>query len=179
MTDENTPNTPEEAGQSDAAQAAQQDAPSFAIQRVYLKDLSFETPMGIEALLKVNANSPKIQQDLNVQVTQLNEELVEVVLLLTITATVESRTLFLVEVKQAGLFIIKGFERNQFAQVINTACPQILFPYAREAIDGVLNRGGFPSLLLPPINFDAVFVQAVQVARQQAAESASAEAPVN
>lgn len=148
-------------------------APTFAIQRIYLKDISFETPMGVEAFIK--PVKPQIQQDLNIQVNQLNEETLEVVLLITITAKAENRTVFLVEIKQAGLFNASGFEGTQLTQVINTTCPQILFPYAREAIDNILTRGGFPPLMLAPINFDAVFVQAVQVARQQAkAEKAAA-----
>lgn len=158
MTEENTTSSGEQA------------APNFVIQRVYLKDLSFETPMGVEAFLK--PKQPKIMQDLNIQVNQLNEELTEVVLLLTVTATVESRTVFLIEVKQAGIFALSGFDRGVYTQVVNTACPQILFPYARETIDSVLNRGGFPPLMLPPINFDAVFVQAV---RQQAESTGAAE----
>lgn len=160
MTEENTTaSTAEEAQQ-------QANAPQFAIQRIYLKDISFETPMGLDAFMK--PNKPKIQQDLNIQINQLNAETIEVVLLITITATAENRTMFLVEVKQAGLFNVMGFEGTQLTQLINTACPQILFPYAREAIDSIITRGGFPPLMLAPINFDAVFVQAVQVARQQA-----------
>lgn len=162
MTEEN--NTTPTAGE-------EQSAPHFAIQRIYLKDISFETPMGVEAFIK--PEKPKIQQDLNIQVNQVNESTVEVVLLITITATTESRTVFLVEIKQAGLFNIFGFEGAQLTQIINTACPQILFPYAREAVDSILNRGGFPPLMMPPINFDAVFVQAVQVARQQAQQTKS------
>lgn len=150
--------------------------PNFAIQRIYLKDISFETPMGVEAFTK--QFKPNIQQDLNVQVTQLDDATHEVVLLLTITAKIEGRTVFLVEVKQAGIFAITGFEGIQLSQVINTACPQILFPYAREAIDSILNRGTFPPLMLAPINFDAVFAQAVVVAKQQA-EAAKETAAVN
>lgn len=166
MTEENTT-------EPVASETSEQPAePQFAIQRIYLKDISFETPMGVEALLK--QHKPKIQQDLNIQVNQLNGTTMEVVLLITLTAKVEARTAFLVEVKQAGLFTLSGFDPAQAGQLINTACPQILFPYAREAIDGILNRGGFPSLMLAPINFDAVFVQAVQLARQQAAEKEAA-----
>ena len=141
-------------------------APGFAIQRIYLKDISFETPMGPEAFTK--AFKPNIQQDLNIQSNQLDSNTYEVVLLLTITARLENRVLFLVEIKQAGLFSIAGLEAPAVTQLINTACPQILFPYAREAIDGILGRGTFPPLMLAPINFDAVFVQAVEAAKQQA-----------
>lgn len=158
MTDQN---------QTKAASDEQQSAtPQFAIQRIYLKDISFETPMGVEAFLK--PNKPGIHQDLNIQVNPIAEGNLEVVLLLTITAKAEGRTVFLVEIKQAGLFSVRDVEDSQLVQLANAACPQILFPYAREAIDGILMRGGFPPLMLPPINFDAVFVQAIEVARQQA-----------
>ena len=151
--------------------------PNFAIQRIFLKDISFETPMGVEAFTK--QFKPNIQQDLNVHVNQLDEGTHEVVLLLTITAKIEGRTVFLVEVKQAGIFAISGFEGIQLSQVINTACPQILFPYAREAIDSILNRGTFPPLMLAPINFDAVFAQAVVQAKQQAESSKETAATAN
>jgi preprotein translocase subunit SecB len=150
MTDENT-------------QAAQ---PSFAIQRIYLKDISFETPMGLEAFTK--AFKPAIQQDMNIQVAQAGDDLFEVTLLLTITARLDNRAVFLVEIKQAGLFNIAGIEGPQLSHMIHSACPQILFPYAREAIDSILIRGGFPPLMLAPINFDAVFAQAIEAARAQA-----------
>jgi preprotein translocase subunit SecB len=134
----------------------------FSIQKIYLKDISFETPSGLEAFSKTW--NPNIQQDLNVQVTRLDEALHEVVLLLTITARIESKPIFLVEVKQAGLFSIKGIEGIQLSHAINTLCPQILFPYAREAIDSILVRGAFPPLMLAPINFEAVFMQAISQA---------------
>ncbi len=164
----------EENNQQDAGQAAA-GGPVFAIQRIYLKDISFETPMGPEAFTK--AYKPNIQQDLNIQANQIEEGLFEVVLLLTITARIEDRAVFLVEVKQAGLFAISGIEGPAITQLINTACPQILFPYAREAVDSILGRGSFPPLMLAPINFDAVFVQAITAAQQQAAAQAQAEKP--
>jgi preprotein translocase subunit SecB len=163
----------EENNQQDAGQAAA-GGPLFAIQRIYLKDISFETPMGPEAFTK--AYKPNIQQDLNIQANQVEDGLFEVVLLLTITARFEDRVVFLVEVKQAGLFAIAGIEGQAVTQLINTACPQILFPYAREAIDGILGRGSFPPLMLAPINFDAIFVQAITAAQQEA-ELAQAEKP--
>lgn len=156
-----------------AAEGAQ--GPVFAIQRIYLKDISFETPMGSEAFTKTF--KPNIQQDLNIQANQIEEGLFEVVLLLTITARIEDRAVFLVEVKQAGLFAIANIEGPAITQLINTACPQILFPYAREAVDSILGRGSFPPLMLAPINFDAIFVQAITAAQEQAAEQAQAEKP--
>jgi len=155
-------------------QAAEQAAgPVFAIQRIFLKDISFETPMGVEAFTK--QFQPAIQQDLNVQVTPVEPGMFEVVLLLTITARMENRVVFLIEVKQAGLFQITGIEGPAVTQLINTACPQILFPYAREAVDSILGRGSFPPLMLAPINFDAVFAQAMESASQQAAAEPATE----
>jgi len=165
MTEENT----QVAGAQEQVQAG------FAIQKIYLKDISFETPSGIEAFTK--AWKPNVQQDLNIQVTSVEEGLYEVLLLLTITARIDDKVVFLVEVKQGGLFIINGLEGIQLSHAINTLCPQILFPYARETIDSLLTRGGFPPLMLAPINFDAVFAQAVMQAQQQAeAAAAPAEA---
>lgn len=165
----------DENNQQEAVPAEGAQGPVFAIQRIYLKDISFETPMGPEAFTK--AFKPNIQQDLNIQANQVEEGLFEVVLFLTITAKIENRAVFLVEVKQAGLFAIGNIEGAAVTQLINTACPQILFPYAREAVDSILGRGSFPPLMLAPINFDAVFVQAIAAAQQQATEQAQAEKP--
>ncbi|RYY77254.1 MAG: protein-export chaperone SecB [Gammaproteobacteria bacterium] len=171
MTEENT----------QAAEAQGQPTQAgFAIQKIYLKDISFETPSGLEAFTK--AWKPNVQQDLNIQVTTVEEGLFEVLLLLTITARIENKVVFLVEVKQGGLFAISGLDGIQLSHAINTLCPQILFPYARETIDSLLVRGGFPPLMLAPINFDAVFAQAVMQAQQQAeanAEGKPAEAALN
>lgn len=173
MTD--TPETPDNsAAQGAGAASGEQGQPGLAIQRIYLKDLSFETPMGLAAFAQ--NTKPKIQQELNVQMERLEGDRYEVVLLITITATIEERTAFLVEVKQAGLFHITGLDSPQLSQVINSHCPQILFPYAREAIDGVLARGAFAPLMLPPINFDAVFAQALTQAKQQGASQPEAPA---
>ncbi|UTF58689.1 protein-export chaperone SecB [Gilvimarinus sp. DA14] len=162
----------EENTQEAQANGQDQAAPSFSIKRVYLKDLSFETPMGLEGFNQ--KQPPKIEQELNVQVHRVDEVHHEVVLLLTITAKIEDRVAFLIEVKQAGLFAISGMDNNMMAQIINANCPNILFPYARETIDGVLTRGSFAPLMLPPINFDAVFAQALSSAQKQAAEKAQA-----
>lgn len=149
----------------------------FAIQKIYLKDISFETPSGIEVFTK--AWKPNIQQDLNVQVSQVEENLHEVVLLLTITARIDNKVIFLVEVKQAGLFTISGLSGIQLSHAINTLCPQILFPYARETIDSILTRGGFPPLMLAPINFEAVFAHAMANAQQQANTAENAAVTLN
>lgn len=169
-------NNPATDSTQEAAAGPKKEAqPGLSIRRIYLKDLSFETPMGVEAFGQ-NVQ-PKIDQDLSVQVNPMGEGLHEVILLMTVTARVEQRAVFLVEVKQAGLFGTTGLTGAQLSHVINSQCPQILFPYARETIDSALIRGSFPALMLPPLNFDAIFAQAVQQASQQqaAAEAAKPE----
>ncbi len=165
----------DETKQVTEAQEQQVPQAGFAIQKIYLKDISFETPSGLEAFTK--AWKPNVQQDLNIQVTPLEEGLFEVLLLLTITARIDNKVVFLVEVKQGGLFVINGLDGIQLSHAINTLCPQILFPYARETIDSLLTRGGFPPLMLAPINFDAVFAQAVMQAQQQAEANTAPAAP--
>ncbi|WP_237057385.1 protein-export chaperone SecB [Microbulbifer sediminum] len=145
----------------------------FQMQRIYLKDLSFETPMGAEVFKK--QWKPQVNQELNTKTAKIEDDLYEVALTLTITVKLEDETAFLVEVQQAGLFAIKGMEGQQLAQALNTACPQILFPYAREVVDNVVTKGSFPALMLPPINFDALFAAAMQQAQQQAEQQGSEE----
>ena len=153
--------------------AAQATAPEqkFSIQRVYLKDLSFETPQGPAAFQK--QWQPKVNQDLSTKSAKIEEGLFEVALRLTITVSDGDETIYLVEVEQAGLFAIQGFEDQQMAQIINTTCPNMLFPYARETIDNVLVKGSFPALMIPPINFDALFASAMQQAAAKAKEAES------
>lgn len=162
MADEQT--NQEHAGAN--GQAAQQ----FSLQRIYLKDLSFEAPLGAEAFRK--QWQPQVNQELNTKTNKIEDGLFEVVLTLTVTVKLAEETAFLVEVQQAGLFAVRGIEGQQLAQVLNTVCPNILFPYAREAIDNVVTKGSFPALMLPPINFDALFAQAVAQAKQKAEAAA-------
>ncbi len=164
MAEENKTDT---AAEPSAGEGAAQDAgQQFNVQRVYIKDLSFEAPMGIEAFKQ--QWQPKVNQELNTKTNKIDDSNYEVVLTLTITVKIGEETAFLIEVQQAGLFLIAGLENQALAQVLNTTCPNILFPYVREAIDNIVTKGSFPALMLPPINFDALFVQAVQQARQQA-----------
>lgn len=147
----------------------------FMLQRIYLKDLSFESPLGVEAFTK--NWQPKINQDLNTNVNKIDEEHFEVVLKLTVNATIDDKTVFLVEVQQAGLFLIKNVEGQQLAQIFNTMCPQILFPYAREVVDNCAIKGSFPALALPPVNFDALFIRAMQQSKAAQAQK-DADQPV-
>lgn len=151
------------------AATTEDSGPVFAIQRIYLKDLSFETPMGPSVFQK--QWQPKVNQDLNTKNTKLENDLYEVALRLTLTVTDGEDTIYILEVKQAGIFAIKGLDPKQITHVINTTCPNILFPYAREAVDSVLSKGSFPALMLPPINFDALFASALKQAEEEGRET--------
>lgn len=156
---EETPST----GAADA-QSAQQ----FNLQRIYIKDVSFETPAGVEAFKQQWA--PKVNLDLNTRNAKLEDDLFEVVLSLTITAKNGSNedTVFLAEVQQGGIFHMTGFEPQALHQLLGTVCPNILFPYAREAVDNLVTKGSFPALMLAPVNFDALYQQAMQQAAAEA-----------
>ncbi|MDB2480787.1 protein-export chaperone SecB [Porticoccaceae bacterium] len=147
--------------------------PQFSIQRIYLKDLSFETPQGPSAFTK--QWQPKVNQDLSTKSAKIEEDVFEVSLRLTLTVSSDEETIYLIEVEQAGLFTIRGFADQQLTQVLNTTCPNLLFPYAREAIDNILTKGSFPPLMIPPINFDALFASAVQQAAAKAKDEPESE----
>lgn len=132
----------------------------FMIQRIYVKDLSFETP-NTPAVFQQQWE-PELNLDLNTTTTKLEENVFEVVLTVTATVTNQKSTAFLVEVKQAGIFTIQGAPTNQLDHLLNSFCPNILFPYAREAITSQVIRGSFPQLVLAPINFDALYMQQLE-----------------
>jgi len=132
--------------------AAQQDQPQqqFSMQRIYTKDISFESPSTPNIFKK--QWQPKVNVDLNTKSDKIDEEgNFEVVLTITITAKVDDETAFLVEVQQAGIFFITGIEDENLRRVLATAAPNILFPYARESIDTVCVKGGFPAVMLAPV----------------------------
>jgi preprotein translocase subunit SecB len=151
-----------------AVQAPEQ---QFVMQRIYTKDISFESPATPAVFRK--QWQPKINIDLNTKSDKIDEEgNFEVVLTITVTAKVDDETAFLVEVQQAGIFFIKGFEGEVLRRLLGTAAPNILFPYARESIDGIVVKGGFPALMLAPVNFDALYQQALaQAQTEQQAEA--------
>jgi preprotein translocase subunit SecB len=153
----------EEVTGTEQAQAPQQ---QFVLQRVYLKDLSFESP-ATPGVFK-SEWKPQMNVDLNTKSSGLGGDDYEVVLTLTITAALENETAFLVEVQQAGIFLIQGIEGEDLRRVVATVCPNMLFPYAREVIDNIVTKATFPALMLAPVNFDALFVQAMQQAQAQA-----------
>ncbi|RBW44935.1 protein-export chaperone SecB [Psychromonas sp. B3M02] len=131
----------------------------FNIQRVYVKDISFECPNSPEIFKKEWA--PEVKMDIDTQAQKLEEGVYEVTLSLTATAKVEEDVAFLCEVQQAGIFSVSDLEGAQLAHCLNAFCPNILFPYAREAVSSMVTRGTFPQLNLAPVNFDALFQQAM------------------
>lgn len=161
----------QQAQQNGAAQGEQQQQPQFAIQRIFIKDVSFEAPNAPEVFRK--EWKPDLSVDMNVGNKKLDEGVYEVTLTLTAKNTVGEETAFLCEVAQAGIFTVSEEmpEQNK-AHTLGAFCPNILFPYARETISSLVTRGTFPQLNLAPVNFDAVFAQHVQQqqAQQQAAE---------
>lgn len=149
----------------DTKQKPDTEQPQFSIQRIYLKDLSFETPQGPSAFKK--KWQPKVSQDLNTKTNPVEDGLFEVALRVTITVADGEDTIYIVEAEQAGLFNVSGFAEEQLPQILNTTCPGILFPYLRETLDNVVTKGSFPALLLPPINFDALFANALQQSAEE------------
>lgn len=136
----------------------------FMIQRIYVKDLSFETP-NTPAVFQQQWE-PELNLDLNTQSTKLEENIYEVVLTVTVTVSNKETTAFLVEVKQAGIFTIQGAQGPQLDHLLGSFCPGILYPYAREAITSQVLRGSFPQLVLAPINFDALYMQKMEDQKQ-------------
>lgn len=143
----------------------------FNLQRIYLKDLSFESPRAPQMFREKYA--PKINLELNNRHNLVSEHTYEVVLNLTITArNDEEETLFLIEVQQAGIFFIKGMQEENLRRTLGSYCPGLLFPYARETIDSVVTKGSLPPLLLAPVNFDAIYARLQQQQAEQAAGQA-------
>jgi len=148
----------------EAAPTAEQ--PQFAIQRVYTKDVSFETPNSPAIFQK--EWKPEIKLDLDTRSNKLADDTYEVVLAVTVTATVEGQTAFLAEVQQAGIFTIGNLPEAQLAHTIGAFCPTTLFPYARETVASLVNRGSFPQFNLSPVNFEALFASYVQQRQAEA-----------
>lgn len=147
---------------------AEEHQPQFALQRIYTKDVSFEAPNAPAAFTK--EWQPEIKLDLNSGARKLDEQHFEVTIKVTITATNAEETAFLVELEQAGLFTIANIPEEQLQPMLGAMCPNILFPYLRESVDSLVVKGGFPALMLAPINFDALYQQRLMQEQQAQAE---------
>ena len=144
----------------------------FNIQKIYLKDVSFESPNS-PAVFQDGEWKPEVNVQLNTEGKTLSEGMHEVILTVTVTAKHGENTAFLVEVKQAGIFHMSGFPQEQMGGMLGAYCPEVLFPFAREAIAELVAKGGFPQLLLSPVNFNALYMQHQQQQQaQQQAETA-------
>ena len=141
----------------------------LSIIKIYLKDFSFESPQS-PAIFRRGEWKP--QTTLNLRSSHNDEEgdTHEIVLTLTVEAKDDDKTCFLIELQQAGLFEISGYDEQEFKAIVGSFCPNILFPYARESIASLIQKGGFPEFVLQPINFDALFMQAQAQAAAKAAE---------
>lgn len=144
---------------------AKESQPNFTIQRVYVKDSSFEAP-NVPQVFREEWK-PEVKVDLNTHTDSLEDDVFEVVLKLTVTVKLGDKTAFLVEVQQAGIFTIQGFPEEHKNHALGAMCPSILFPYARETISDIVTRGGFPQLLLAPVNFDGLYAQHLENLKQQ------------
>ena len=146
---------------------ADQGGPQLALQAVYLKDCSYEAPNGP----RIDGTwNPQISLDLHTGVNPLTADLREIVLTITVSAKQNDATIFLVEVKQAGAFLMRNLSEDDARRAIGTVCPNLLFPYARAAVSQLVAQGGFPQFLLPPVNFDALYARTL--AEQQQAVAA-------
>ncbi|MBU0499744.1 MAG: protein-export chaperone SecB [Gammaproteobacteria bacterium] len=134
-----------------------EDKRNFELKRIYLKDVSFETPNSPRIFLE--DWTPKIEFQLGTETQALENNHFEVVLKVTVTCTMDERTAFLVEIHQGGIFVLQGFSDQEMTYQIGSHCPQILFPYAREAVSDLVSKGGFPQFLLTPVNFDHLLAQ--------------------
>ena len=147
--------------------AEEQGKVQFALQRIYLKDASFESPKSPHGFRE--QWKPKVNLELNSRHDLIENSLYQVVLRMTVTASTEDdQLMYLVEVQQAGVFLVDGLEENARLHTLGSFCPNVLFPYAREVVDSLVVKGSFPPLMLNPVNFDAIYQQSlVEQARKE------------
>ncbi|KUJ73849.1 preprotein translocase subunit SecB [Thiomicrospira sp. XS5] len=139
---------------------AEEQEKQFSIQKIYTRNISFESPNAPEIFTQ--EFQPQLDVDMNVETSALEDGIYHAVVRVTATTKVDDKTAFLCEVEQAGIFGISGFDDNELSYLLGTQCPNTLFPYAREAISEMVTRGGFPQLLLEPVNFDAMYASHLQ-----------------
>ncbi len=163
----------EQAKDANDKKAQANDQPVFHVERIYLKDLSWESPNSPEIF--TDLGEPKVEFNLDTSANKKGEELFEVTLNVTVTVKNAEKTLFLVEIAYSGLFVLKNFNKEQMDALLGIECPTILFPYARRVVSDVVTEGGFKPLVLDPINFAVLFQQAR--AEERAKQAAGGDAP--
>ena len=157
-----------------AGAAGASDQAQFTIQKIYVKDVSFEVP-GAPAIFN-EPGQPQLELNHNLYVARAADGVFEVVLGITLTCKVNEKTVYLAELEQAGLFGLAGFDDRTLDMMLGTYCPNVLFPYARQAIGDLIAQGGFPPFYLQPINFEALYAEGLRRrAEAQAGAGAAAE----
>ncbi len=151
-------------------QAAEGQAPKFIIQKIYTKDVSFESPNSPEIFRE--EWKPKLDLQLGNEYKRIDDDNHEIILSVTVTAKVGEKTAFLVEVKQAGIFTLTGYSNEEMGPLVGSYCPNTLFPFVREVVSDVVTKGGFPQLVLSPVNFDAMYAHQLEQAKAAAAQQA-------
>jgi preprotein translocase subunit SecB len=160
MTEQHLPN----------GEAAGANAQGLALQNVYVKDVSFEAPQG--PFIPAQSQDPKMGLNLSSSSNSLGGDAHEVVLTITLEAKTGEIPVYLVEVKQAGVFVVRGYDPDDTRRILGSFAPNVLFPYARQTVSDLIVKGGFPPFFLPPVNFDALYERSLQ---EQAARGASAQ----
>ncbi|MER0204710.1 MAG: protein-export chaperone SecB [Nitrosomonas sp.] len=136
---------------------SEQQQPVFAIEKIYVKDLSLEIPNAPNIFLE--RDTPEINLQLGTKSQGIGEGLYEVLLTVTVTAKIKDKNMFLVEAQQAGIFRIRNIPAGEIDPVLGIGCPNILFPYLREVVSDIVTRAGFPPVILNPVNFEAIYQQ--------------------
>lgn len=155
-------------GAAAPAEGTQPAAPTFSVEKIYAKDVSFEAP-GAPAVFNEQAQ-PQLQMNMNQSVQRLGENAYEVVLGLTLTCAVGEKSIYLAEVKQAGVFGLAGFDAQTLDGLLGSHCPSVLYPYARQLISDLIQAGGFPPFYLQPVNFDALYAEGLRQRQAQATQ---------
>ena len=136
---------------------SEEQQPVFSIEKLYLKDASVEVPNAPQIYLV--RETPQVDVQLHTQGNVMEDGFYEVVLTVTVTAKIQDKTMFLVEIGQAGVFQLRNFPQSEIEPIVGVACPNILFPYAREVVSDLVSRAGFPPVILSPVNFEAMYAQ--------------------
>lgn len=155
----------------DNNQAGGEQAPGqmFNIAKIFLKDVSFEAPNAPQ-VFQSGEWSPQVDVDLGTSARSIGERTYEVLLTVTVTTKLGDKTAYLCEVRQGGVFQLAGFDEQTLQGLLGSYCPSILFPYAREAVTDLVTKGGFPQMVLGPVNFDALYAQRAQQNADAAAD---------
>jgi preprotein translocase subunit SecB len=151
--------------------AAGADQAQFTIQKIYVKDVSFEVPNSPHVFNE--QGQPNLELNLNQKVARIAEGLFEVALGITLTCKIEDKTIYLAEVEQAGLFGLVGFDERTLDMMLGTYCPNVLFPYVRQTISELVTQGGFPPFYLQPINFEGLYAEGLRRRAEQAQAQAA------